>query len=223
VGFLCAASMRVATASSRICYFSCFTPFDGVTTLRAYEEVGWESWVSQHLTPPAPAPAGPLPTRQYGGETWWRPAVLRPTEAEQQMIGGPRRPYHGFFVHTGDIQHNNRQVCGPRSCAPCTRVHCINHTMLTCPPPCMTSHHGRVHYTSDNLTHWRFEQTITTGGYDTAVFRIKDRWMMLSSNGPPYESQDLFAWKPSTLPGYDFWTTDPGGHGTLPSLAARSP
>jgi hypothetical protein len=42
-----------------------------------------------------------------------------------------------------------------------------------------------VHYTSTNLTHWKFENIVDGDhGYDSVVFRIKDRWILLSNNAP---------------------------------------
>jgi len=57
-----------------------------------------------------------------------------------------------------------------------------------------------VHYTSTNVSHWKFEGWVRRDeeGYDSAVTRLANgRYLLVSVQGAPLESDDLYTWRPS--------------------------
>ena len=151
---------------------------------------GGRSWVyrgvAEGLDVPASKRADKLPpsgTQQYGGATWWRPAVTRANGT-----------YHAFWV----MWEPGRGMWGPD-----------NSANPSCTKDCANANWNVVHYTSDNLKQWRYNQTVRRDSfaYDSDVFRLADgRYILFSSgqtravrgNPKPLQSRDLFHWEPCT-------------------------
>ena len=139
---------------------------------------GW-TWVYRGVAqgldvPPAlrnrssPATRPPAMTsQQYGGATWWRPAVVRHEGV-----------YHGFFVYNPD-------------------------------PGAGFGAASIMHYTSDDLKHWRFAEVARSShpsAYDSNVFKMAGGRFILFSTGQdrtrtpplrearPLQSTTLYNW-----------------------------
>ena len=151
---------------------------------------GGRSWVyrgvAEGLDVPASERADKLPpsgTQQYGGATWWRPAVTRANGT-----------YHAFWV----MWEPGRGMWGPD-----------NSANPSCTQDCANANWNIVHYTSDTLKQWRYNQNVRRDSfaYDSDVFRLADGRYILFSTGQtravrgspkPLQSRDLFHWEPCT-------------------------
>lgn len=165
---------------------------------------GGRSWVyrgvAEGLDVPASARADGLPpsgTQQYGGATWWRPAVT--------SVGGV---YHAFWV----MWEASRGMKGPDG-------------------PGAYANWNLVHYTSNNLKSWSYNQTVRTNSfaYDSDVFRLADGRYILFSTGQTravrgnpkvLQSRDLYEWTECTDAGLQV-NIDEGPHATWNDMSIK--
>eukprot|EP01043_Picozoa_sp_COSAG02_P025553 COSAG02_NODE_1440_length_12590_cov_2.822352_6_plen_705_part_00 len=165
---------------------------------------GGRSWVyrgvAEGLDVPASARADELPpsgTQQYGGATWWRPAVT--------FAGGV---YHAFWI----MWESSRGMKGPDG-------------------PGAYANWNLIHYTSNNLKSWRYNQTVRTNSfaYDSDVFRLADGRYILFSTGQTrlvrgnpkvLQSYDLYHWSQCTDPGLQV-NIDEGPHATWNDMSIK--
>lgn len=165
---------------------------------------GGRSWiyrgVAEGLDVPASARADELPpsgTQQYGGATWWRPAVTFADDI-----------YHAFWV----MWESSRGMKGPDG-------------------PGAYANWNLVHYTSNNLKSWQYNQTVRTNSfaYDSDVFRLADGRYILFSTGQTrpvrgnpkvLQSRDLYRWSECTDPGLQV-NIDEGPHATWNDMSIK--
>ena len=152
---------------------------------------------------PASARMDKLPpsgTQQYGGATWWRPAVTR--------VNGT---YHAFWV----MWEAGRGMKGPDPA----------------PPPGAFANWNLVHYTSSDLKHWSYNQTIRRDSfaYDSDVFRLADGRYILFSTGQTrvvrgnpkvLQSTDLYNWEVCADPELQV-DIDEGPHATWNDMTIK--